>query len=919
MRSESRFLAVWRFHEGDIEMPPVRGHEMTYLQAKTGEALAAASPSFCDRSWRRVEVPHDWAVEQAHDPTANLSQGYRPRGLGWYRTHFRLPQGWQEGFVEVEFGAIASRADIWLNGCHLLRGENGYLPLRADIGALAYFGEGLNTLAVRVDATPQDGWWYEGAGLYREVVLRFKPRLHIETDGVHVLPTRDNEETWRVTCHVRLRNAGETAQSGRLVWDLETTDGHKVTGGEVSSGVVSAWGEGSISWEFVVKNPALWSPEEPSLYRLRISLLDALNAQDQVEVMVGFRTVRFDSTQGMLLNGRPYKIHGVCCHQDHAGVGVAVPRSLLEWRLRQLKSFGANAYRCAHHPPSRDLLSLCDRLGMLVLDETRVFSSSPLALRHLEEMIVRDRNHPSVFLWSIANEEVLQSSALGVAIAKRMVARIRELDPTRPVTAAMNGGFFARHNLASAVDVVGFNYQSHLYGVYHESFPTRLMISTEDISGWMIRGETRSDPSAHLVAAYDEDYAPWGTSQREGWRRISELPAVAGGFIWTGIDYHGEPSPFDWPTNSSLFGVLDLCGFPKTAYYIKRCHWLPGERTLFVFPHWNEPAEGNGRVRVLVVTNAERVTLRLNGRELGTRMVEAWDFPSWELLFEPGTLEAEATWADGATLVERVETTGEAVRLALDCPMEQMVAERGWTVPVRVCALDEADREVPDAKLVVEFAVDGPGKIVGLGNGDPNSLEPEKGNRRSLFHGLAQVLLAFDAEAGAGTPAEITLRASAPGVAGAELRWGVRAAETARPEIELLDGGQILKLWRISPPLRDRPDLDLRTEASDMNSWEFLAADAEVRVEPGRYVLLRYTAPVNSDGGPCRLVFPRMPEMEELLVNGERKDLPREEGKVEMFCEAAPREILFLLRARDRGWVGFPYPPYLGGQEPGSR
>ncbi len=558
-RDRLRLDLGWSFHPGDIDCPEIHGHESTYMNAKAGVAHGAAAPDFDDSAWRVLDLPHDWVVEGPFDPSANCSQGYRLRGVAWYRRRLRLDESDRGRHLELSFDGVATHCTVWFNGTVVHRNWCGYTSFHIDLTPFATYGDAVNVIAVRVDATTMEGWWYEGGGIYRHTWLTKRAPVHIVTDGVHANPVR-GRDGWRLPVRVTLGNCGHDLAAAELRATLLDADGQPVVGGEARA-LVPVLGEAEASLVLDVPLARLWSVDQPYLYSLRSELLVDGAVVDEVTTTCGFRSIRFDAEEGFFLNEQPLKLQGTCNHQDHAGVGVAMPDSLIEWRLRQLKAMGCNAYRCAHNPPSVELLDLCDRLGMLVMDENRHFNCSPEYVRQLQWLVRRDRNHPSVILWSVFNEEPMQGSPVGYEMVRRMAAVVKELDPTRPVTAAMNGGLFEPVNVSQAVDVVGFNYQIGAYDRFHEANPTLPLTSSEDTSGFMTRGEWVSDRERCIMAADDSEAAPWGATHRAAWRAIADRPWLAGGFVWTGFDYHGEPSPLVWPVISSFFGILDLCGF----------------------------------------------------------------------------------------------------------------------------------------------------------------------------------------------------------------------------------------------------------------------------------------------------------------------------------------------------------------------
>jgi beta-galactosidase len=420
---------------------------------------------------------------------------------------------------------------------------------------------------------------------------------------------------------------------------------------------------------------------------------------------------------------------------------------------------GSNAYRCAHNPPAAEFLDACDRLGMLVMDENRNFNCAPEYLAQLEWLVRRDRNHPSVILWSVFNEEPMQATETGYEMVRRMAAVVKTLDTTRPVTAAMNGGHGTPLNVSHAVDVVGFNYSQGDYDSFHKAHPEKPITSSEDTSAFMTRGEFATDKRHNLIGSYDDQPADWGATHRKAWRIIAERPFVAGGFVWTGFDYRGEPSPLTWPSAGSFFGCMDLCGFPKTAYFLHQAQWIKDRPVLHVVPHWNWKGSEGKPVKVMAISNAGAVELSLNGKSLGEKRLDRDGVATWDVPYEPGHLEAVARKGGSAAARYVVETTGDPVALRLTPDRLELAGDGRDAVPVTIDVVDAQGRAVPTANSPVDFALTGPGVLLGHGNGDPNSHDPEKGKRRSLFNGVAQVIL----QSGAGS-GHLQLQATSTGL-----------------------------------------------------------------------------------------------------------------------------------------------------------
>ncbi|WP_428312886.1 beta-galactosidase GalA [Hydrocarboniphaga sp.] len=807
--------AGWRFHLGDIAPPEIRGHGMSYANAKAGRAWGAAAPQYDDTQWRQLDLPHDWAVEGPFDPKANVSQGYRPRGVGWYRRNFRLDAADRGRHIELQFDGIATHATVWFNGSLVQRNFSGYNSFYIDLTPMAKYGGEQNTIAVRVDAEPMEGWWYEGAGIYRHAWLVKRAPLHIVTDGVYAQPRRDEDGRWRVPVEVTLANAGKAAAQAEIEAELLDAQGKTVASVRGAANV-GLFDQAAAKLEFAVDAPRLWTLEDPALYQLRTRVRQAGAVIDENTVDVGFRYFHFDADRGFFFNGRPLKLKGVCLHQDHAGVGVAVPDSLWEFRLRELKALGVNAIRSAHNAPAKEMLDAADRLGLLVMDENRNFNTSDDTMRQLEWLVRRDRSRASVFLWSVFNEEPVQGTEIGYEMVRRMGAAVKRLDVTRPVTAAMNDGVFATANVSQAVDVVGFNYQQNEYDRFHAANPKLPMFSSEDTSSFMTRGAYQTDLDKHVMNSYDEEPSSWGATHRAAWKAIAERPFVAGTFVWTGFDYRGEPTPFTWPSAGSFFGMLDLAGFPKAAAWLHQAQWIDDRPILQLLPHWNWAGREGQPIKVMVMTNAERVELRLNGRLVSEQAVDRYTMPNWQVPYAPGRLEALAK-RDGEVIARQiVETTGEPVRLQLLPDRRTLAGDGRDALPVTVQALDARGRPVPTANLGVEFSIDN-GRIIGLGNGDPNSHEPEKGTLRSLFNGLAQVIV----QSQPGGHGALRLSASAPGLRAAKLKIGV-AAVSPPPAVPAGNAQLVLEGWRGSPFSASRPDPHVRLLDNDMNSWAWL-------------------------------------------------------------------------------------------------
>ena len=809
----------WLFHLGDVRQAPIVGHEESYSNAKAGNAPGAAGAEFDDSDWRRLDLPHDWAVEGPFDPKANISQGYRPRGIGWYRRYLQVDPADRGRHFELQFDAIATHATVYVNGNVVNRNWSGYNASNIDITPYLTYGDALNTISIRVDAEAMEGWWYEGAGMYRHAWLVKRAPVHVATDGVYAVPRPDKSgkgKEWSLPVEVTLNNSGKKASDVTVEVTVFDPAGKQV-GRQVAKASVGVLKDATVKLPFRISDPALWSIARTNLYKVVTRVLENGKAQDEVALHTGFRTIRFDAQQGFFLNGEHLKLQGVCIHQDHAGVGVAIPDSVWEYRLRRLKELGVNAIRFSHNAPAAEVLDMVDRMGFVVMDENRNFNPSPDYMKQLEWMVRRDRHHPGIILWSVFNEEPVQGSEVGYEMVRRMAAAVKSLDDTRPVTAAMNGGFFSDLNVAHAVDVVGANYQVPDYDRFHKAYPTVPFTSSEDTSAFMTRGVFKTDKDKNQIASYDDlaDAAQWGNTHRDAWEAIAKRPFVAGGFVWTGFDYRGEPTPNEWPSVSSVFGIMDLNGFPKNAYYIHQAQWIKDRPLIHIAPHWNWAGSEGKDIRVMVMANVERIELRLNGKQLGEQKADPFRMNYFNVAYAPGKLEAIGYNGGKEVVRTAVETTGEPVALELVPDRQDLAGDGRDAMPITVRALDAQGRAVPLADPVVTFKVTGGGRSIGHGNGDPTSHEDEKGATRRLFNGLAQLIVQTSYDA----TQPVTVEASAPGLKVATVTIPVKAV-AAVPFVASADAPlTFVRTWRVAPPGDTRPNPNQKIDSFDMNTW----------------------------------------------------------------------------------------------------
>lgn len=779
MRTRLRFNNGWQFRKGDI---PIRyavkagmTGGMTDIggRREEGEWLHIAyvdkENKQVEDGWSPVQLPHDWCVEgeYVNDPDAGSrpgSHGYLPAGIGFYRKVFIVPASEEGRTISIHFDGVTGRSMYWVNG-HLI-GERfgGYTSFHYDISdVLRYGGEGANVILVKVDATDCEGWWYEGGGIYRHVWLQSTDRLHVAHWGTYVTTPNIRETEASVCVKTRVQNDTADLRSFELRTLLvEKQSGNAVTE-TAAQAAVGNRGEIEVEHWLAVADPQLWSPEHPHLYKAVSEIWENGRLIDRYETTFGIRHIEFDADRGFLLNGKPYVIKGTCNHQDFAGCGVAVPDALIAHKLKLLKEVGCNAYRSAHHPPTPELLDWCDEFGMLVMDENRKLDSSPRGIEELRNMLLRDRNHPGVILWSLENEEVLEGTPAGARILKTLSDITRKIDPTRPTLAAMNHGW-NDNGYGDGVDVVGYNYGHRGTDVEHHGlYPNRRMIGSESASFTTTRGIYETDANCGYCSSYGTDAPSWGCSPEKAWSDVVRHPFMSGVFLWTGFDYRGEPTPYEWPCVNSHSGMMDTCGFPKDIYYFVKAAWTE-EPLVHLFPHWNWPGREGRLVDVWTYSNCDTVELFLNGRSLGERQADRFSHQEWKVAYEPGELKAVCKRQGRMVAAGIRVTTGAAYAIRLEPDRTTLAADGMDAAAIRVAILDSNGKVVPTANDEVSFEIEGPGIIYGLGNGNPSSHEPDKANRRKAFNGYCLAIVQASEHGGV-----IKLTASSPGLRSAKV------------------------------------------------------------------------------------------------------------------------------------------------------
>jgi beta-galactosidase len=794
----------WRFHLGNANDPAKDfefGDGRSGSFQKTGNFLPACSIAFDDGDWKSVDLPHDWTIELPfqNDP-ALQSKGFYPLGraypatsVGWYRRVFELPKEDAGKRITLEFDGSYRETMVVFNGFYIGRHSGGYDPFSFDVTDFANPG-GRNVLLVRVDATSSDGWFYEGAGIYRHVWLVKTSPVHVKKWGTFIKnQVRSGEASLSIRTEVE--NHGKGGQNVRVVSTVLDPGGKEVASGAAPVASVAEGEERTYEQDLTVKSPQLWSLEERNLYKLVTELRVGSTTVDRYETTFGIRSVGFDAAKGFLLNGNPVKLKGTCNHQDHAGVGVAVPDAVQYYRIGKLQEMGCNSIRTSHNPPTPELLDACDRMGILVFDETRMMSSNPEGMGQFANLIRRDRNRPSVFMWSMGNEEGQANTDKGVLILSAMKALATELDGSRPVSIAPTGAI-GTGGLAQC-DVFGYNYMDPGAEAFHKAHPDKPVMGTETVSAVCTRGIYITDPKKGFVASYDP-YTTSGRASAEGWWSFCNArPWLSGGFVWTGFDYRGEPSPNGWPNISSQYGIIDTCGFPKDSFFYYQSWWTE-KPVLHLFPHWNWPGMEGKKIAVWAYSNLDKVELFLNGKSLGVKDVKKDAHVAWIVEYAPGAIEARGYKGDKVTMTEKRETTGSAAQLAVKVNREDMRADGEDVAMFAVEVRDAQGRVVPVTDNDVTFRVSGAGKLIGTGNGDPTNQQPDKGTSRKAFCGLCMGIVQSTKSAGS-----ITVEVSSPGLASATATLATKAV-TLRPQVpvwerEAPSGSGITGFWRPAP------------------------------------------------------------------------------------------------------------------------
>ncbi|MGM9644684.1 MAG: beta-galactosidase GalA [Eubacteriales bacterium] len=804
----------WKFHRGDIINNVKSSHSIDYAAAKAGNATGAAGKVFFDGDFREVDLPHDYYAESEILPENRHSHGYRSEDNAWYRKSFLLDESLSGKELLLVFEGTAVNAEFYFNGSLMARSFSAYTETVFDITDRAYFGKKPNTLAVYINGKVTEGWWYEGAGIYRHVKLYVKDKLHIAHNGIFGKPVlkEGTKNSWCLHVETMLENSNYVCRTAAVRATI--LDGETVIAQNTSKAVkIDYASKLAVNQILSVSRPVRWDIDNPKLYTLKCEVIDESGAAvDEASERIGFRTIRIDADKGFFLNEKPLKIKGTCNHQDHAGVGVALPDSVQYYRIKRLKEMGTNAYRCSHNLPTKEILDACDELGMIVMDENRRFESRDEVLEYLDIMVRRDRNHPSVVFWSLFNEEPLQNTEEGAKIYRRMRSVVSHLDDSRIITGAINGSM---EGAGLEMDVTGINYSIHEGGKseidgFHAKYPNQPIIGSENNSAVTTRGCYKSDrEGAQVLSNYDEETVPWGATVRDDWKFAMEREWYAGIFIWTGFDYRGEPTPFEWPSVSSQFGIMDTCGFAKDSfYYNKAC--FEQKPMIHLLPHWN--FKKGDIVRVAAPTNCDEAELFLNGRSLGRKSGDCINTPEWQVEYAPGRILVKGYRGGRCVAKAERRTAGKPYAIKIMSEMTSIKNDGADTAVINFAVVDKKGVVVPYADNLIKFTVVGGGHLRGVGNGDPNSHESDILPERRAYCGLCQALITSNIGA-----ESIKIVAESEGLLSAEFELDVKAVKApVCPEVAM---NTILDRFTMSKVYDEKPEPLMHIADDDQNSF----------------------------------------------------------------------------------------------------
>jgi beta-galactosidase len=740
---------------------------------KLGDHPTAIQADFDANDWRALDLPHDWSIEGtfSKDYPTKPRQGALPAGIGWYRKSFTLPESAKNKSIAVEFDGVFCNSEVWVNGHYLGKRPFGYISFSYDLTKYLHFGNQKNHIAVKVDNDAQpSSRWYTGSGIYRNVRLVTTDKVHVAHWGTYVTTPEVSKEKATVVYELKIQNDAAVTKDVKVVTTILDANNRSVAQLETAE-TIAAQSRLVKEHNLQVNHPKLWDTKNPNMYKVVTKIYEKSTLVDEYETPLGFRYFAFDAEKGFSLNGVPTKIYGVCLHHDNGALGAVANFHAIKRKLTIMKEMGVNAIRMAHNPPSLEMLQLCDEMGFIVQDEVfDVWKKKKVSndynkyfdewhKRDLEDFIKRDRNHPSVMMWSIGNEIREQFDSTGIAITKELAQIVKTLDKTKPVTSALTENVPEKNFIyqSGALDLLGFNYKHADYGTFPERFKGQKIIASESVSAletrghydmptdtirmWPVKYNAPFDGNADwTVTAYDNIASFWGTTHEENWKAAKKYDFIAGTFVWTGFDYIGEPDPYPYPARSSYFGIVDLAGFPKDVYYMYQSEWSD-KTVLHLLPQWNWKA-GQLIDVWAYYNNADEVELFLNGKSLGSKAKKGDEFHiAWKVPFEAGTLKAVSRKAGKVVKETEIRTAGEAAKINLQADKTTIRNDGYDLVYVTVSLHDKDGNPLPTSDNLINFKVSGGAKIAGVDNGYQASLEPFKANYRKLYNGKCLVIL----------------------------------------------------------------------------------------------------------------------------------------------------------------------------------
>jgi beta-galactosidase len=754
-----------------------------------GEVPAAKEINFADNSWRQLNLPHDWSIEGefSKDNPAGVGGGALPGGIGWYRKTFTLPETDKNKSVFIDFDGVYMNSDVWINGHFLGNRPYGYSSFRYEMTPYLNYGNKPNVIAVRVDNSNQpNSRWYSGSGIYRNVWLVTVGKIHVNHWGTFVsTPTVDKNKAI-INVQTTIRNEMANSSIVTLKTILQDKNGKEVASSSAKESI-SGGSSKTFSQQLKITNPGLWSTSHPVLYKA-VSVVEANGKElDNYNTLFGIRYFHFDSKEGFFLNGKHVLIKGVCDHHDLGCLGAAINERALQRQLQILKDMGCNAIRTSHNPPAPELLQLADQMGIMIMDEAfdcwkKGKNKYDYHLywdewhkRDLSDFILRDRNHPSVIIWSIGNEIPDQWDSAGATIARELAGIVRSLDTTRPITSAMNDPEAKNNSLShsGAMDLIGHNYRHEHYDDFFKNFPGGKFIATETTSALETRGEYNMPSDSIFIwprkgvkmnanftcSAYDNCRVPWGSTHEATLKAVMEHDFVSGMFVWTGFDYLGEPTPYGWPARSSYFGIIDLAGFPKDAYYLYQSVWT-NKPVLHILPDWSGWQPGDSVDVWAYYNNADKVELFLNGKSLGAREKQGDEMHvMWRVPYQPGALKAVSYKNGKVVLTREIHTAGKLAKMVLE-PDRNKISADGKDLSFVTVKLEDANGNlVPHADNLINFKVTGDGSLVGVDNGSETNHESFKAKAHTAFNGLCLAVVQSGGKKG-----KITITATSDGL-----------------------------------------------------------------------------------------------------------------------------------------------------------